>query len=51
MTEKMKTEEKKKDLEEMLAVTENMSEIEKAHVMGYVKGMSAASELKKKEAS
>lgn len=53
MDEKITKEEKKKELEEMLEMTERLDDLEKAHVTGYVKGMSALSELmkQKKEAS
>lgn len=53
MEEKKNREEKKKELEEMLQMTEKLDDLGKAHVLGYVKGMSALAELmnRKKEAS
>lgn len=51
MDGKTTKEEKKQELEEMLKMTDTMDDLERAHVLGYVKGMSAAAELKKKEAS
>lgn len=51
MKDDMLREEKKKELEKMLSMTENLNDLEKAHILGYVKGMSDDSQLKKKEAS